>query len=118
MLIKALRGLYSVHFPLQKEKLREQPGWHKLCEGTKGLRRKVWIRTKILSPNIHYFVAILRFVTIYALFGNLWAKSASLGQKQCFLDKKCSITCYMLQIILSKISQFTITRKNDVFVAK
>ena len=23
------------------------PGWQKLCEGTKGLRRKVWTRTKI-----------------------------------------------------------------------
>ena len=23
-----------------------------------GLRRKVWTRTKILSPNIHYFVVI------------------------------------------------------------
>ena len=44
------------------------PGWHKLCKGTKGLRRKVWTQTKILSPNIHYFVAI------YALFGNLWTK--------------------------------------------
>ena len=27
-------------------------GWQKLCEGMKGLRPKVWIRTKILIPNI------------------------------------------------------------------
>ena len=27
-----------------------------------------------LSPNIRYFVAIIRFVAIYALFGRLWAK--------------------------------------------
>ena len=40
------------------------PGWQKLCEGTKGLRRKVWTRTKIFSPNIRYVVAILRFVKI------------------------------------------------------
>ena len=33
-----------------------------------GAWRKVWTRTKILSPNIRYFVAILRFVTIYPLF--------------------------------------------------
>ena len=26
--------------------------WQKLCEGTKGLRQKVWTWTKILSPNI------------------------------------------------------------------
>ena len=37
-------------------------------------RRKVWTRTKILSPNIRYFVAILRFVAIYLLFGDLWPK--------------------------------------------
>ena len=50
------------------------PGWQKLCEGTKGLRRKVWTQTKILSPNICYFVAI------YALFGRFWAnKKCSLG---------------------------------------
>ena len=48
---------------------------------TKGLRRKVWIRKKNPIPNILYFVAILRFVTIYAL-----------GQKQCFLGKECTIT--------------------------
>ena len=35
-------------------------------------RRKVWTQTKILSPNMRYLVAILRFVTIYILFG-LWA---------------------------------------------
>ena len=44
------------------------PGWQKLCEGTKGLRRKVWTRTKIFSPNIRYVVVILRFVKIYALY--------------------------------------------------
>ena len=45
-----------------------------MCEGMKGFRRKVSTRTKILSPNICYFVAISRFVSIYALFGRLWAK--------------------------------------------
>ena len=44
------------------------PGWQKLCEGTKGHRQKVWTQTKILSPNIRYFVAILRFVAIYAFY--------------------------------------------------
>ena len=50
------------------------PGWQKLCEGTKGLCQKVWIRTKVLSPNIRYFVVILRFVAIYTLFWSIWAK--------------------------------------------
>ena len=32
-------------------------GWQKLRGSTGGTRRKVWTRTKILSPNIRYFVA-------------------------------------------------------------
>ena len=70
-------------------------GWHKLCEGTKGLYRKLWTRTKILSPNMRYFVAILRFVAIYALFGKkvlfsvnssvVWARNALFYGTQCIL---------------------------------
>ena len=41
------------------------PGWQKLHGSTGATRRKVWTQTKILSPNIRYFVAILRFVAIY-----------------------------------------------------
>ena len=40
--------------------------------------QKVWTRPKILNP-ISYFVAILRYVTIYTLFGNLWANLWALG---------------------------------------
>ena len=32
-------------------------GWQKLRGSTGGTRRKVWTGTKILSPNIRYFVA-------------------------------------------------------------
>ena len=63
-------------------------GWQKL--------REVWSQMKIQSPNIRYFVAILRFVAIYPLFENLWAKKCLLGQKQCFLGKKSIITRYIL----------------------
>ena len=59
-----------------------------------------------LSPNIRYFVAKLRFVAMYTIFGRLWAI-------KCFLSKKCTITWYILHIILHLI-----TRKNDAFVAK
>ena len=45
-------------------------------------------------------------------------KSAFLGQKKCFLGKKCTITWYILQILLSLSCKFAITRKNDAFVAK
>ena len=34
-----------------------ETGWQKLRGSTGGTRRKVWTRTKILSPNIRYFVA-------------------------------------------------------------
>ena len=73
-------------------------GWQKMCEGLKGLRRKIWTQTKILSLNIRYFVAILRFVVIYAVFGRLLAL---VGQKQCFLNKNCTITWHVLHIILN-----------------
>ena len=44
----------------------------------------------------------LNVVVIQALLGDLWAKkSAFLGQKQCFLGKKCTITWYVLHISLS-----------------
>ena len=55
------------------QKYYQEAVWRKLCEGTNGLRQKVWTQTKILSPHIRYFVAILRFVVIYALFRRLLA---------------------------------------------
>ena len=61
------------------------PGWQKLCEGKKGLQRKVWTFTKFLGTNIRYFVAILRFVAIYALFGRLGAKKCSFETTTAFL---------------------------------
>ena len=76
-------------------------------ECAKGLRRKVWTQTKILSPNIRYFVAILRFVAIYAIFGRLkarnvlfwiknsvsWARSALLYSTYCilYLEKSANL---------------------------
>ena len=72
--------------------------------------RKIWTRTKILSLNIRYFVALLRFVAIYALFGNLWAKKVFfLGQKQCCLGKKCAMVyiayCNELNLQISNYAQ-------------
>ena len=54
------------------------------------------------KPEHTLFCRELRFVAIYALFGDLLAKkSAFLGQKQCFLSKKCPMTWYILHISLS-----------------
>ena len=71
-------------------------GWQKLREGTKDLCRKVWTRTKISSPDIRYFVAILRFVAIYALFGRLGAKKCFFGITTVFLGKE--VHYYMVYI--------------------
>ena len=82
----------------------------KLCEG-----RKVWTLTKISSPNTRYFVAILRFIAIYARFlEKLCARTRLIfGSKQCCLGKKCTITWYILRIVLNKRLQKQRTcRKN------
>ena len=45
------------------------------------------------------------------------SKSALLGQIQCFLVKKCTMTWYILHIILNLICKFAITHKNDAKIA-
>ena len=50
------------------------PGWQKLHGSTGGIRRKVWTRAKNFKPEHTLFCRELRFVAIYALFGELWAK--------------------------------------------
>ena len=70
------------------------PGWQKLREGTKGLRRKGWTFTKILSPNIRCFAAI---VAIYALFfEDIGQRSAFLGETQCLFGQE--VHYYMVYI--------------------
>ena len=54
-------------------------GCQKLSERTKGLRRKAWTGTTILSSDIRYVVAILRFVA--HIFEDFGQKSALSGQK-------------------------------------
>ena len=51
---------------------------------------------KILKPRICYFVAILRFVVIYALFERLWAKNSCFGSKTVFLGQE--VHYYMMNI--------------------
>ena len=61
-------------------------GWQKLCKGMKGVRRKGW--TKISSTNIPYFVAILRFVAIFAVFGRFRANKCFFGTTTVFLGQE------------------------------
>ena len=53
------------------------PGWPKLHVSTGGTRRKVWL-----------FCRELRFVAIYAIFGDLWAKKVPFGSKTVFLGQE------------------------------
>ena len=68
----------------------------KLCESAKGPCRKFWTQTKILNPNIGYFVAISRFVAFYALFGELLTKKVLFGSKTAFLGQE--VHYYMVYI--------------------
>ena len=88
-------------------------------EVTKGLRRKVWSWTKILSLNIGYFVAILILSRIMNNLELLGKKVSFFGgHKQCFLGKNCTITWYIMRILLSENCKFAIAHKNNAFVAK
>ena len=89
-----------------------------VVQGHGGAPPKSLDSDKNFKPEHTLFCRKLRFVTIYALFGDLWAKKCLLGQKQCFLGKKCTITWYILHISVSYFCKFAITRKNDAFVAK
>ena len=59
------RGVFHYAFESRKPaevtqilvEVTSKAGWQKLCGGMGGPRRKVWTRTKILSPSIRYFVA-------------------------------------------------------------
>ena len=55
---------------------------------------------KILSSNIRYFVAILRYVAIYALFEDFRQEKLFFGvENSVFLGKKCTIIWYILHIV-------------------
>ena len=60
------------------------------------------------KPERTLFCRELRFVAIFALFGNLWAKKVPFGSKTVFLGQEMHY--YIVYI--------AITRKNDPFVAK
>ena len=76
------------------------PGWH--GTGARGPPPKSLDSDENFKPKHTLFCGGLRFVAIYSLFGGLWAKKVPfLGQKHYFLGKKCTITWYILHILLS-----------------
>ena len=78
---KSAKGQTAINWqwPLLKRLLMLKAGWQKLRGSTGG--RKVWTRTKILSPNIRYFVTnwdLSRFTHFF--WRSLGIKSAFLGK--------------------------------------
>jgi len=51
-----------------------EAGWQKLCEGTMAFAKQVLTWTKNFSTIIGYFVAVSRFVAIYAILEDLGQK--------------------------------------------
>ena len=82
--------------------------------GHGGPRRKVWTRTKILSPNIRYFVAKLdlsRFTHFLEIF----------VQKQCLFGSKTVCLgqeVHYYKVYIAYYTEFLIMRKNNAYVAK
>ena len=80
-------SLASNHSYIYSPMQRCEPGWQKLCEGTKGLRRKVCTPTKILSANTFCRdIKICRDLrTFWKSLGKksvvFWSKTVFLGQE-------------------------------------
>ena len=53
----------------------------KVVQSYKGPSPKSLDSDENFKPNIRLFVAILRFVAIFSLFGNHWAKTVFPGNK-------------------------------------
>ena len=82
-------------------------GWHK------GSLPKSLSSDNDLKPNLRYFVRILRYVAIQALFGNLWTKKVFFfGSKIVFLGQEVHFYMVYIAYFTELILQIAITRKN------
>ena len=78
--------------------------WNRVAEAA---REHGWHPPKSLDSDENFkpkhtlFWRKLRFAAISHFLEIFGQKSAYLGQKQCFLGKKCTITLYILHILLS-----------------
>ena len=71
------------------------------CVGAQEAPPKSLDSDENFKPEPTLFCRELRFVAIYALFGDLWAKKCLFGSRTVFLGKKCIITWYMLHFPLN-----------------
>ena len=65
------------------------------------------------KPEHTLFCRELRFVAIYALFGDLWAKKCLFGSKTVFLGQEV----HYFMVYIACYTELNL-RKNDAFVAK
>ena len=63
------------------------------------------------------FCRELRFVAIYALFGDLWVKKSLFGWKPVFLGLEMHYYMVYMAYFTELICKFAITHQNDAFVA-
>ena len=89
-----------------------------VVRGHGGPRRKVWTWTKILSQNIRYFVTTLRFVAVNALFGNLWKKSAFVGQNSASLARSALLHGIYYIFYRVKFANFRLRAKTTHLMRK
>ena len=66
------------------------------CAGARGARPKSLVSDGNFKPEHTLFCRELRFVAIYALFGDLWAKKCLFGSKTVFLGQE--VHYYMVYI--------------------
>ena len=93
-----------------------QPRVAEVVRGHGGPPPKSLDLDETFKPEHMLFCRELRFVAIYALFGDLRAKKVPFWVKNSVSWAR--ITWYILQILLSLSCKFAITRKNDAFVTK
>ena len=85
-----------LHPPLQcvsdSEYIYLNTGWQKLSGRTDSVRQKYGLEENF-KPQHTLFVAILRFLAIYALFGRVWAKKVFFwgAKSSVFWGKKCTV---------------------------
>ena len=87
-----------------------------MFEGTKGLYRKV---STLTSPFIRFFVAILRFVVIYAVFWKtLGKKRFFFGSNSVFIGQEVYYQMLYNAYYTELHLQICNTHKSNAFVAK
>ena len=105
----------SLGFSLFGESPTTLQGGRSCVKAGRAFAEKFWLGQKFYALT---YAILSQYKDMSGITHFLGPKKCLWGQKQCFLGKRCTITWYVLHIILSWIDKFAITCKNDAFVAK